>query len=124
MTKTILITGASSGIGKAAARLFHEKGWNVVATMRSPDKETELATLDNVLVTRLDVSDQESIAAAISAGIDRFGRIDALVNNAGYGQFGVFEAVPVEKIKQQFDVNVFGVMDVTRAILPHFRANK
>ena len=124
MTKTILITGASSGIGKASAKLFHEKGWNVVATMRSPDEETELTTLGNILVVRLDVSDHDSIAAALAAGIDRFGRIDALVNNAGYGQYGVFEAVPPEKIQQQFDVNVFGVMDVTRAILPHFRANK
>ncbi|AYG57964.1 SDR family oxidoreductase [Rhizobium jaguaris] len=124
MTKTVLITGASSGIGKASAKLFHGKGWNVVATMRSPDKETELTALDNVLVTRLDVSDPQSIAAAVAAGIDRFGRIDALVNNAGYGQYGVFEAVPPEKIRQQFDVNVFGVMDVTRALLPHFRANR
>ncbi|MDL2399144.1 SDR family oxidoreductase [Rhizobium mayense] len=124
MQKTVLITGASSGIGKASAKLFHGKGWNVVATMRSPDKETELTALDDVLVTWLDVSDQQSIAAAVSAGIDRFDRIDALVNNAGYGQYGVFEGVPPEKIRQQFDVNVFGVMDVTRAILPHLRANR
>ncbi|EJJ27450.1 SDR family oxidoreductase [Rhizobium sp. CF142] len=124
MKKTVLITGASSGIGKAASRLFHANGWNVIATMRSPDKETELTKLSGVLVTRLDVQDRDSVDAAIRAGIEKFGRIDQLVNNAGYGQNGIFEATSREKIQQQFDVNVFGVMDVTRAILPHFRANK
>ncbi|CAO3431535.1 SDR family oxidoreductase [Azospirillum doebereinerae] len=122
--KTILITGCSSGIGKAAARLFAERGWNVVATMRDPADGAELTALDNVLVTRLDVQDQDSIGRAIQAGITRFGRIDALVNNAGYGQYGLFEALSRESIQRQFDVNVFGVMDVTRAILPHFRTNK
>jgi len=124
MTKTILITGASSGIGNATAKLFHAKGWNVIATMRDPAKETELTKLSNVLVTRLDVGDLASIEAAIAEGIEKFGAIDALVNNAGYGVFGVFEAASREKIQQQFDVNVFGVMDTIRAILPHFRARK
>ncbi|TCR90937.1 SDR family oxidoreductase [Rhizobium sp. BK376] len=124
MRRTILITGASSGIGKASVKLFASRGWNVVATMRNPDREKELNGLDDVLVSRLDVQDRQSIAEAIEAGIDRFGRIDALVNNAGYGQNGIFEAVPREKVIEQFDVNVFGVMDVTRAILPHFRKNK
>jgi short-subunit dehydrogenase len=74
-----------------------------------------------VFVTRLDVQDRDSIEAAIAAGIARFGRIDALINSAGYGQYGLFEANSRQKIRQQFDVNVFGVMDVTRAVLPHFR---
>lgn len=124
MTRTILITGTSSGVGRAAAHLFHDKGWNVIATMRDPSKETELTKLDNTLVTRLDVSDLSSIEAAIAAGFERFGAIDALVNNAGYGVFGVFEAASREKIQQQFDVNVFGVMDTIRTILPHFRERK
>jgi len=124
MTQTIFITGASSGIGKASAILFASKGWNVIATMRDPSKETELTQIDNVLVTRLDVQDHSSIDAAFNAAIDRFGHVDLLCNNAGYGQNGVFEAVPQEKIKEQFDVNVFGVMDVIRKFLPHFRANK
>ncbi|AOY81229.1 SDR family oxidoreductase [Moorena producens JHB] len=124
MSKTILITGASSGIGKATAKLFQEKGWNVVATMRSPEKETELTTLDNVLVTRLDVLDQNSITKAIQLGIEKFAKIDVLVNNAGYGAFGPLEATPREKITRQFDVNVIGLLDVTKAILPHFRQNK
>jgi NAD(P)-dependent dehydrogenase (short-subunit alcohol dehydrogenase family) len=124
MKKTILITGTSSGFGKATARLFVSHGWNVVATMRRPEDERELNQLPDVLVTRLDVQDRPSIAAAITAGITRFGRIDALVNNAGFGLFGLFEATSREKIAEQFDVNVFGVMDVTRALLPHFRQNK
>jgi NAD(P)-dependent dehydrogenase (short-subunit alcohol dehydrogenase family) len=124
MKKTILITGASSGFGKATARLFAEQGWNVVATMRRPEEERELNLLPDVLVTRLDVQDRTTIDRAIDAGIGRFGRIDALVNNAGFGLFGLFEATPPEKIAEQFAVNVFGVMDVTRAILPHFRRHK
>ena len=124
MTRTVLITGASSGIGEASARLFASEGWNVVATMRDPDKAAELRGLRGVLVTRLDVRDRDSIDRAIGAGVAAFGRIDALVNNAGYGQYGLFEAIPREKVQEQFDVNVFGVMDVTRAILPHFRGNE
>ncbi|MGD0251838.1 MAG: SDR family oxidoreductase [Verrucomicrobiota bacterium] len=124
MKKTVLITGTSSGIGKAATKLFASNGWNVIATMRKPTTETELARMNDMLVTRLNVQDRDSIKQAIETGIARFGRIDALINNAGYGQYGLFEAIPREKIQEQFDVNVFGVMDVTRAILPHFRKNQ
>lgn len=122
MKRTILITGTSSGIGIAAARLFAAHGWNVIATMRQPVPGMNLGK--DVLVTRLDVQDRDSIAQAIELGVRHFGRIDALVNNAGYGQSGLFEAITREQIQAQFDVNVFGVMDVTRAILPHFRRNK
>lgn len=122
--KTILITGASSGIGRAAAKRFAAEGWNVIATMRSPEKEQELNQLDRTLVTRLDVHDRASIAKAIELGIEKFGRIDVLVNNAGFGVFGAFEASTNEQVKNQFDINVFGVMDVTRSILPHFRENQ
>ncbi len=124
MTKTILITGTSSGLGKTTARFFAHAGWNVVATMRRPEKEPELVQLPNVLVTRLDVQDRVSIATAIEAAIARFGRIDALVNNAGFGLFGLFEATPPEKIAEQFNINVFGVMDVTRAICHIFGKTK
>ncbi|MGA2603349.1 MAG: SDR family oxidoreductase [Verrucomicrobiia bacterium] len=124
MKKTALITGTSSGIGRAATNFFAGKGWNVVATMRRPTAEADWTGLDNVLVTRLDVQDLASIRQAIEAGIARFGRIDVLINNAGFGQYGLFEAISREKIQEQFDVNVFGVMDVTRAILPHFRENR
>jgi NAD(P)-dependent dehydrogenase (short-subunit alcohol dehydrogenase family) len=124
MKKTILITGTSTGFGKTTARHFAGQGWNVIATLRRPEEEQELTKLPDTLVARLDVQDPESIAMAIEAGIGRFGRIDALVNNAGFGLFGLFEATPLEKIAEQFEVNVFGVMNVTRAILPHFRRNK
>jgi NAD(P)-dependent dehydrogenase (short-subunit alcohol dehydrogenase family) len=124
MKKTVLVTGASSGIGKAVARIFASSDWNVVATMRNPAREADLVNQGDVLVTRLDVKDRDSVDQAIGAGIARFGKIDALINNAGFGQYGLFEAIPREKVQEQFDVNVFGVMDVTRAILPHFRKNK
>jgi NAD(P)-dependent dehydrogenase (short-subunit alcohol dehydrogenase family) len=124
MKKTVLITGTSSGFGKAAAHLFASEGWNVIATMRSPESETELTQRANVLVTRLDVQAPESIDRAIAAGLERFGRIDAVVNNAGFSLYGVFESIPRERIQEQFDVNVFGVMDVTRALLPYFRKQK
>jgi NAD(P)-dependent dehydrogenase (short-subunit alcohol dehydrogenase family) len=123
LKKTVLITGCSSGLGRASALTFVNNGWNVVATMRAPNDDREFRDNENILVTRLDVQDQASIGEAIQAGIARFGRIDALVNNAGFGLFGIFEGTPREKIQEQFDVNVFGVMDVTRAMLPHFREN-
>jgi NAD(P)-dependent dehydrogenase (short-subunit alcohol dehydrogenase family) len=124
MKKTILITGASSGIGKATSLHFAKKGWNVIATMRKPEEETELIKFSNIFVTKLEVTDKDSIETAIKQSIERFGHIDALLNNAGYGQQGIFEAVMPEKVKEQFDVNVFGVINVTRAILPHFRSRK
>jgi len=124
MSKTILITGSSSGIGKATAKHFAEKGWNVVATMRTPEKEEELTKLDNVLVTKLDVQESSSIKKAIEEGVDKFGQIDVLVNNAGYGAYGPLEAFSGERIRRQFDVNVIGLLDVTREIIPHFRKNK
>jgi hypothetical protein len=108
--KTVLITGTSSGLGKTAARLFASSGWNVIATMRNPEAGMELAGLGDVFVSRLDVQDRASIVEAIAAGVSRFGRIDALVNNAGFGRYGLFESTPREKIQQQFDVNVFGIM--------------
>jgi NAD(P)-dependent dehydrogenase (short-subunit alcohol dehydrogenase family) len=122
--KTILITGCSSGFGKTTAKLFANNGWNVIATLRKPEAGQELSGSDNLLVTRLDVQDRDSIHRAIEDGIARFGKIDALVNNAGFGLFGLFETTPPEKIREQFDVNVFGLMDVTRSILRHFRKNK
>ncbi|MDJ0657094.1 MAG: SDR family oxidoreductase [Xanthomonadales bacterium] len=122
--KTILITGASSGIGKETAAYFHENGWNVIATMRNPDAAGELDRMEDVLVTRLDVTDSESIDSAVTDGLARFGRIDALLNNAGYGAYGPLEAFPMENIRRQFDTNVVGLLEVTKAVLPHFREQK
>ena len=121
--QTILITGASTGIGRATAKHFLAQGWNVIATMRTPEKETELTAKENALVTRLDVTDSASIAGAVAAGVERFGKIDALLNNAGYGAYGPLEAFPMDKIRRQFDTNVIGLLEVTKAVLPHFRAN-
>lgn len=124
MRRTIIITGASSGIGKATAIHFQQKGWNVIATMRSPEKETELTALDNVHLETLEVLDTDSIHNAIQNGIHRFGKIDVLVNNAGYGAYGPLESFPRENIIRQFNTNVIGLLDTTRAIIPHFRQNK
>lgn len=124
MSQTILITGASSGIGKAAAHHFAAQGWNVIASMRQPEKEQELGQVPNIRLARLDVQDPATVAAAIAAGIAQFGAIDVLLNNAGFGQYGAFEAIAPAQIQAQFDVNVFGVMNTVRAILPHFRQRR
>ncbi|KAJ6627023.1 short-chain dehydrogenase reductase SDR [Mycena sp. CBHHK59/15] len=123
--KTIFITGASTGIGLASAKLFHSIGWNVVATMRNPAADHELVQLKDLrmFVQRLDLQDFDSIQPAIDAAIVKFHTIDVLLNNAGYGQNGLFEEIPREKVQEQFDVNLFGLMDVTRGMLPHFRAS-
>lgn len=124
MNKTVLITGSSTGIGRATALKFHKEGWNVVASMRTPEKEEELTTLENVLVTKLDVLDLESIDSTLEASIERFGGIDVVVNNAGYGLLGTFEATRRESMLRQFAVNVQGLFDVTQKTLPHFRKKK
>jgi len=120
MTYTVLITGCSSGFGKATAELFLARGWNVIATMRSP-RPALFEESERLLVTALDVTDPDSISNAIAEGIARFGRIDALVNNAGIGLLSAFEATPDEVIQNVFETNTFGVMSVVRAIVPHMR---
>ncbi|MBI3661299.1 SDR family oxidoreductase [Candidatus Acetothermia bacterium] len=124
MSKTLLITGASSGIGRATALLFQKQGWNVAATMRSPEKETELSKLPNVLCARLDVTNLSSIPKAIDDTLAHFKSVDVVVNNAGYALIGPFEASTPEQIERQFATNLFGVTEVTRAILPYFRETK
>jgi len=124
MSKTVLITGASTGIGRETAKYFQEKGWNVSATMRSPEKENELTKLQNVICPILDVTDVKSIALSLESTINKFGSIDVIVNNAGYSLTGIFEAATNDQLQHQYDVNVFGVMNVVRAILPYFRVKK
>jgi NAD(P)-dependent dehydrogenase (short-subunit alcohol dehydrogenase family) len=122
MNKTILITGCSRGIGRMTAKYFQEKGWNVVATVRSnPDQDTELNALDNVLVVALDVTKEDTIKSAAQATIDRFGKIDVLLNNAGYGSYGILEATPEKAIRMQFDVNVIGTLLVSKNVIPYMR---
>ena len=124
MSKTILITGSSTGIGRLSAIYFAEKGWNVAATMRTVEKGKDLFKYKNIKVIRLDVMDGQSINSAIGETIKTFGAIDVVFNNAGYGLVGAFEAMTNEQIKKQFDTNVFGVMNVTKAILPYFREKR
>ncbi|EKT65056.1 SDR family oxidoreductase [Providencia burhodogranariea] len=121
MPKTVLITGSSSGVGEATAKLFAEQGFNVIATMRAPEKNNRLDGIANLIKTKLDVEDIHSIESAIFEGIDAFGKIDLVINNAGFGQYGVFEGIPIEKIRKNFDVNLFGVMNVMQQIVPIFR---
>jgi NAD(P)-dependent dehydrogenase (short-subunit alcohol dehydrogenase family) len=122
--KTALITGTSSGIGRAAAQYFAQKGWNVVATMRSPEKETELGKFPNVRLVRLDVTDTASITAAFDEAEKAFQQVDVVVNNAGFGVDGVFEAMSDDVIQRQFDTNVFGLMRVTREAIRRMRPRK
>jgi NAD(P)-dependent dehydrogenase (short-subunit alcohol dehydrogenase family) len=123
-TKTVVITGASSGIGKATAQLFAGKGWNVLATMRQSAAQADLIPSANLKFVELDVEKPATIHAAVEAAIASFGRVDVWVNNAGYGMFGPVEAASSHKIQQQFDVNVFGLIECVKAIAPHFRANR
>jgi len=117
--KTVLITGCSSGYGLETARHFHAQGWNVVATMRSP-REDLLPRSDRMRVLPLDVTSPQSIAAVVEIS----GPIDVLVNNAGIGLFGAFEATPMATVREIFDTNTFGVMAMTQAVLPQLRARR
>jgi short-subunit dehydrogenase len=119
MAKTVLITGASSGIGRSTALLFAEKGWTVIATVRSPEKAN--LNHQNIHVLKLDVTDNVSIEQTITEALARFNTIDVLINNAGYSLLGAFEACSSEQVQRQFETNVFGLMAMTRAMLPHFR---
>ena len=124
MDKVILVTGASSGIGKETAKLFQTKNWKVAATMRSPEKAEDLQRIADIECFRLDVTDPASIRSSVEETMEKFGRIDAVVNNAGYGLVGPFESAADEQIRRQFDTNVFGLMNVCREILPYFREQK
>jgi len=119
---TVLVTGSSAGLGRAVVRRFQAAGWNVVATMRSPDQETELGHLPGVAVLALDVTDAASIEAAFAAATERFGGVDVVINNAGYGLHGPFELLAPDQIRRQYETNVFGLMAVCRAAIPRFRA--
>jgi NAD(P)-dependent dehydrogenase (short-subunit alcohol dehydrogenase family) len=121
MTRTVLITGCSSGFGKAAVDIFARNGWNVVRTMRSvpDDREDEPA---NIATFELDITDKAAAVATIDAARDRFGRIDVLVNNAGVGLLSIFEATPDDAARQVFETNIFGLFTMVRTILPLFGA--
>lgn len=121
--KTIFITGTSSGIGKATVKLFQQRGWKVIATMRDPEKETELDQLDNIVLLPLDVTDPEQIRSTVEKALS-LGPIDVVVNNAGYGLMGALESFSDENIVKQVETNFIGTVRVTQAFIPHFRENK
>lgn len=121
MSKTILVTGASSGFGKAIAETFLERGWNVAAALRRPDPALYPAS-PNLQQVRLDVTDAGSIAAAVSEVTARFGRVDALVNNAGVGAMSAVEHTPDAVVREIFETNLFGTLAMTRAVIPLMRA--
>jgi NAD(P)-dependent dehydrogenase (short-subunit alcohol dehydrogenase family) len=122
MNKTIFITGASSGLGKATAKLFQSKGWNVIATMRNIENETELSQLENVTLLPLDVTDLENIQSTAQKAIEL--GVDVVFNNAGYGLIGPLEGLSDEQITKQFNTNLLGVLRVTKEFIPYFREKK
>ncbi|OGG01932.1 hypothetical protein A2Z33_01700 [Candidatus Gottesmanbacteria bacterium RBG_16_52_11] len=122
--KTVFITGCSTGIGRAAAELFIRRGWNVVASARRIGQIADLGKYPECLALTLDVTDVPGIRSAVRSALRRFDRIDVLVNNAGYGLLGPFEAATDAQIRRQFATNVTGVIDVTRAVLPIMRRQR
>lgn len=118
--KTIFITGASTGLGKATAKLFASKGWKVIATMRKPENEKELNRLDNIALLPLDVTNPDQIKETARKAI-ALGSIDVVFNNAGYGLIGPLEPTTDEQLVRQLDTNLLGVIRVTQAFIPYFR---
>lgn len=123
MQKTIFITGASTGLGKATAQLFQSNGWNVIATMRNPEQETTLTQLQNVTVLKLDVTNPAEIEETIQNVIENY-NVDVVLNNAGYGLVGPLEALNDDQIIRQINTNLLGVIRVTKAFTPSFREKK
>lgn len=120
MMKTIFITGASSGIGKATAELFSANGWRVIATMRNLEKGKDLTELPNVVIMPLDVADSEQIKATCRKVLETYD-VDVLLNNAGYGIMAPLERIPEAEIRRLFDTDVIGTMLVTQQFIPHFK---
>lgn len=117
---TIVITGASSGIGKATAKLFAEKGWTVIATMRKPEKETELRAYENVYLFRLDITDSEQVRSTTAEILNNYD-VDVLFNNAGYGMKSRFEDMDEELMNKSIDTNILGMVRVTQQFIPYFK---
>ncbi|KAF4443753.1 short-chain alcohol dehydrogenase [Fusarium austroafricanum] len=125
MSGTVFITGANAGVGIATTTIFLSKGWNVAATARNPNSAADLKELqkkfpNQLLIQELDLDQHESIPLAIKGAISKFGRVDVLVNNAGFGLFVPLELLDMNTVQKQFEANVFGPMRLTKAILPHF----
>ena len=123
MTKVALVTGASSGIGEAIAVHLVETGWTVYAGARRVERMTALASR-GVMTFAMDVTDDASMVAGVDRIIEEQGRVDALVNNAGYGAYGAVENVPIDEARRQFEVNVFGLARLTQLVTPHMRTRR
>ena len=125
-TPVWFITGCSTGFGRELAQLVLERGWRAVVTARDASRVADLVTgqEDRALALALDVTDASQVTAAVAAAKDRFGRIDVLVNNAGYGYQSSVEEGEDDKVRAQFDANVFGLFALTRAVLPILRAQR
>lgn len=121
--KTIFITGSSSGLGRATAKLFASKGWKVIATMRNADRETELNKLTNVVLLPLDVTDSSQIRNAVDEAL-AIGGVDVVFNNAGYGMAGPLEGLTDEQIVRMVDTNMMGAIRTTKAFIPYFREKR
>lgn len=121
--KVILITGASSGIGKEAARTLKKAGFVVYGAARRSEMMKDLES-DGIRVLQLDLTDEDSVEACVKSIIEREGRIDILVNNAGYGSYGAIEDIPISEARRQFEVNLFGLARLTQAVLPSMRAKR
>ena len=123
MNKTALVTGASSCIGEETARTLHKLGYTVYAAARRTDRLKQLTAIGIHALT-MDVTDDESMSSGIEKIITETGRIDVLVNNAGYGSYGAIEDVSLDEARRQFEVNVFGLGRLTQLVLPHMRAQR
>lgn len=125
MPKTVLITGTSSGLGKAAAIHFANKGWNVIATMRNLEKADEqMKNHANITIKKMDITNEDEVKQVINETLNECGKIDVLYNNAGYGHIGVIEEVTNDEARKQFETNVIGVLNTIRAVLPSMRERK
>ena len=124
MKKVVIITGASRGFGELIAKKFQKEKFQVIATMRNVDSSPSLMKLDNVDIKKLDVTNKSDIKNVVDFTIKKYSRIDILINNAGYGAFGLLEEASEQEIRNQFDVNYFGLIDCIRGVLPQMRKQK
>ena len=124
MKKVVIITGASRGFGELIAKKFQKENFQVIATMRNIDSSPSLKKLENLYIKKLDVTVKSDIKNVVDYTVEKYGRIDILINNAGYGAFGFLEEASDEEIRNQFNVNYFGLIDCIKGVLPQMRKQK
>ena len=124
MKKVVIITGASRGFGELIAKKFQKENFQVIATMRNIDSSPSLKKLENLDIKKLDVTVKSDIKNVVNYTVEKYGRIDILINNAGYGAFGFLEEASEEEIRNQFNVNYFGLIDCIKGVLPQMRKQK